>query len=297
MRRALGIVAALAIVGAGLAVRVARDSGDDGPVTPDAVVCARDLVALCAGVDGATVETPQATFDRLTEREAESVIWVTADPWPAMVDDERQRNGLAPLFEQQLVVASTEIVFVGWEDRLTAVEQSCGLSWECALSEDRWVDLGGEGSWQRVSVAIVDPGRASTAIASLAWVSGVSDGTALRDAPLVLSTLVQRQRQATADPLGSMLLTGAAGIDLMPAPAAEAATRIALSQNQVPVIRRAAGPTVALVVAGVAGVDSGDEARSVEAAALAGGWDTAEELGGISGGQGVALWLAYEEVR
>lgn len=295
MRRTLGWVAAVAIVLGGLAVRSWRDDNDVDGSTVEAgqVVCAPDLTELCLGLAGAAIEAPEDTFARLIRRDAAPEAWVTLDPWPAMVDDERQRAGLSPLFARQVQVASTSVVVVGWEDRLQVLERACGLSWECLMSEDRWDAHGGSVSWQRVSLAIPDPDRNAAGVLALAWVSGVVDGTSLRDAPFELATFVRRQRQEVADVVGAMLVAGPAGVDVTAAPRALAEPRLAASQNDVPVIRDTGGPVVALVVAGA---DPTTE-RTVAEAAHERGWVDERAESVVTGGQGIALWLAYGEVR
>jgi hypothetical protein len=85
-------------------------------------VCAEDFAAACPAMVGdfdVLVQDPAATADALSKPDGGDVLdaWVVPSPWPAIVDDNRQRAGLEPLFgADPAPVARSAIVAVGPED-------------------------------------------------------------------------------------------------------------------------------------------------------------------------------------
>lgn len=102
-------------------------SGDD---RAGAVICARELGAVCDAIDGATVEPAAVTADRLVGAAAnvDVAAWITPGPWAEMVDT--ARGSRPPLFAGADTVASSPIVLVS---RKAAPIAACAsaVSWKC----------------------------------------------------------------------------------------------------------------------------------------------------------------------
>jgi hypothetical protein len=126
--RVLALVVAVGLIVGAVFLRSAFDddeaataTGEDGPVR---VVCATELAAACAEVDG-DVEDAARTASRLIgEAQPDLDVWVAPAPWPAMVDDARTRAGRDALFDDATVVARSPITIVAGGD-----PGDCG--WRC----------------------------------------------------------------------------------------------------------------------------------------------------------------------
>jgi hypothetical protein len=132
VKRLLALVVALALVGGALYLRSERDDkgGDDAggaggneqPAGPTRLVCASELGAICRDVAGedvtVTIEDSNTTFDRLiTKAEPDLDAWLAFDPWPEMVDAERERVTLEPLFVDRTVrLARSRLAALGPAD-------------------------------------------------------------------------------------------------------------------------------------------------------------------------------------
>jgi hypothetical protein len=180
------------IVGA-LALRrsVLDDDADDPPtgstvattIAPSEageLVCATELAAVCRAVAAdhpelaVRVEDAGTTLDALAalpDGEA-APLWVTIQPYPAMVDTLRgtSRQPLAatvePLGASQLAIASPD------DGRADVLVASCATDplWSCIgrWAGTPWTDIGGEAAWRTVrpSLGIVE--RDAVALASFA---------------------------------------------------------------------------------------------------------------------------------
>lgn len=311
MRRLGGLLAAALLVVAGLGIRSLRsDGGDDagaagsgdGPAAT-ALRCVPELADLCRAFDDDVIVEPAAeTYALLTSPGSDAVPWVTMTPWPAMVDDQRRRSGMSPLFADVEPVAVTEMVWVGWEERLDVLEASCGLTWDCLVSEGQWSAHGGPAAWGRVQVGIGDPDEASDGARTLTWATGVDDDRVAGD-PEVTDVLDRlADRIPDLDPpagsaLAQMLVTGPAGFDV-------AVTPRAIGQRMVDASARAGTLDVAVVdpAATVGVVIAGPGVRSLSedlrARLLADGWVAPDQLEGraVDGGQAIAVWQGFEQV-
>lgn len=208
MRRALAILAAVALIALGFLVRDLRGDdpstptpavgGDGGAAAPAAsVLCDSALTELCDALaaDGLDVrrEPAAATVDRLSTLADPGPVggttapdaWVTVAPWPAIVDEARTRGGLTPVFEPQpegAAVASSPLVLVGWVDRNEVLRASCGserIDWDCvaAAAGSRWADLGGSEAWGPFKPGFDDPRISSLGLATLGNASAQHFGT------------------------------------------------------------------------------------------------------------------------
>lgn len=198
MRRLAAVIGAAALVVVAFVVRGAidGDDGDDGngsngsapgatvpadsdPPSPAAsLVCVTELRAACADLAEAhpglavTVEDAGATLDRLAgwADPATAPLWLTVDPFPAMVDAVR---GSAPLgFESVAVGASPLAVAVPADGRSSVLAAACAGAalWPCLgdRAGDPWTDLGGEADWATVRPALGDVTGSALGLASFA---------------------------------------------------------------------------------------------------------------------------------
>ncbi len=193
--RVVAVLAATAMVVGALALRDQLDGGDGGPdvtVSPggrptadpggddgaERVVCADDLRAVCEalidGVDGVSLvfEGAGVTAERLAGSERPDLdAWIVLAPWPAVVDDARQRGGRDPLFtDATTTLASTPLVLVVAADRAAVLDQRCGtITWACVgeVAGGSWAAAGGEPAW-----GAPKPGHAAPTTAAGLLVTG-----------------------------------------------------------------------------------------------------------------------------
>lgn len=136
-RRLLAVIAAVAMVAAAFAIRSARDDGG-GAGTEFVLICDEALADVCAQLDvdavDLTVEPAAVTADRLVTADPDQAgltAWLTAGPWPAMVNAAREASGRGALLRSQ-PVASTELGVVAetQSEPLTACLAE-GPDWPC----------------------------------------------------------------------------------------------------------------------------------------------------------------------
>jgi hypothetical protein len=201
--RLVAVVAAGALIAGGLLVRNARSDDDDDPPpgttaasTPPAaadVVCITELEAVCDAlaadpdVDVSVSVAPAGeTLDALAGRTdpAGAPLWVTIDPFPAMVDALRQQEGLDPIGYQVAPAAATQIGVVTAAGRGAFLVEECGSArvWRCLgdWAGTEWIDHGGDASWGRVRPSVGDAGETALGLASFATaVAGFSGSTSI----------------------------------------------------------------------------------------------------------------------
>ncbi len=185
MKRALAVLAALVLIVGAVAVRRAIDDGgaDDGEPSvgrSTVILCASELETVCrAVIDDRTeliVEDPGITASRLIELadgvDAGFDVWLTPSPWPAIVEDTRNRVARAPVLGglgEPLAV--TAVVAVSPSDRFAALESVCGGAVDgiCLAAQvgAAWDDLGGSSSWGQVRPGLADPARATAGLVGL----------------------------------------------------------------------------------------------------------------------------------
>ncbi len=180
VKRILALLLAIAlVVGAALLRRALTDDEADGDAPRSAAdttaVCDDTLVAACreAGFAEVTGEAPGATADRLARGEALGAdLWVTSEPWPAMVPVLADPSGRAPADAPVTEpVASTRLVLVGWPERVDATKAACdgSAAWRCVgdLVGKAWGDVGGQTGWGTVTVGI-DPVSSTSGLLTVA---------------------------------------------------------------------------------------------------------------------------------
>jgi hypothetical protein len=166
-KRLAAVAIAVALVAGGFAVRHRRHASTTTATTATlGVVCATELAAVCDAVAAepttrgritTTVESAGATYDRLTKPDAVApAAWIVTAPWPAMVDDTRQRAGAPALFTASAPVASSKLGLVAAGARLAVAQKSCGTdpAWKCLgqANGGAWTAIGGETLWRDVTL-------------------------------------------------------------------------------------------------------------------------------------------------
>lgn len=168
-----------------LVARGALDDKKEADTEPVAVVCVPELARLCevlATVSDeklvATVEAPAATVARLTKIAETGPtpvdLWLTAAPWPSVLESARTREGRSPLFRANpSLLAQSPLVLVAFADRAKVMRDHCGgkLSWKCvgdaANAPGGWAAIGGRDTWGRVKVGTGALNQDATSVAVL----------------------------------------------------------------------------------------------------------------------------------
>jgi hypothetical protein len=187
MKRLLALAAAVVMIGGSLLIRSQIDDrggdGDQDTDTPDratVLACDPSLEAVCTDLASRTddlevvIEPAAETRARLEAADArpEEVGidgWLTLDPLPTIVTEQRDRAGVPPLLgETAGPLARSPLVLVGWDDREAALAASCGgpITWNCIgeRAGTPWADNDGESAWGRVEPGIDDIATDATAL-------------------------------------------------------------------------------------------------------------------------------------
>lgn len=252
------LVAAALIVGAVLLRRALDDDATaDAPPSPSApespgrraaaLVCITELRAVCDAVRAehpdlaVTVEAAGVTLDRLARVADvdEAPLWLTIEPFPAMVDSLRSAARLDALAAEATPVAVTQLVLASPTDgRADVLARACAGSplWRCVgeRAGTRWTDLGGQASWNTLRPALGAVDAQAQALASFAAAVAGYLGTAdvrasAWEADPAFTPWVNRLARAVSTsslsggtPLGTMASRPSA-LDLAATSAAEAA--------------------------------------------------------------------------
>lgn len=147
LKRLAAVLVAVALVAGAWWVRdryLAGDADDSGPATtaapagPARLVCATEFAAVCQRLRSADlevrVEPAGATRDRLGRSGSDVPdAWLTVDPWPAMLEDARDRAQQPPAFDPAERLASSPTALLVRADRRAGLEAACGgtLDWPC----------------------------------------------------------------------------------------------------------------------------------------------------------------------
>lgn len=194
MTRAAAVVVAIALVAAAVIVRTVvidddGGGGDDRPAGELVIVCAPDLRVACDDLDGdVRVEDAEITAAALAGGD-DIDVWVAPAPWIGIVEDARERGGLAPRFAASTPVARSQLVVVG------PVELD-GCDWRCIGDRAGGdLDLGarpftsGIGTLHLGALASGFFGTSGFAAndfdgAFTSWLAGVVDGTTTATEPV-----------------------------------------------------------------------------------------------------------------
>jgi hypothetical protein len=188
LARVSAVVVAVALVVGALAVRDRRGDGTLAEPSPGTtvtaapptqqVLCGSDLAAVCealaeAGLDvSAARDGSVGLATTLADGPAADVLWVTVAPLPDVVDERRQRGGDEPLLTARAATpVSSPVVLVGWEERLAALDATCGgaVTWACVGEHagEPWTGLGGDARWGDLRPAFDDPTGSSRGLLGL----------------------------------------------------------------------------------------------------------------------------------
>ena len=158
------------------------DDGDDpSPDRADQLVCITELADVCAAYAAAhssvlvTVEDAGVTLDRLAALadDEEPPLWLTVEPYPAMVDAIRTGARAEPLsFTTTALGASQLGVALPPDGRLDALVAACAAEplWRC-IGEHAgapWTEIGGDAGWGTIRPAFGDVNDSALALASFA---------------------------------------------------------------------------------------------------------------------------------
>jgi len=200
-RLAAFALAIVLVVGAYVLRNNVIDGDDSGPTTSPtqpagdiaAVVCITELAAACDAIAAAsdddadidvdvTVEPAGATLDRLAATAdgelGAAPVWVTIEPYPAMVDAIRQSRRAQPLAAESIVVGASRLAIAfpaatGTDaGPVATLAEFCGgpPTWRCvgANAGSRWTDLGGPAAWGTLRPSLGDAAESALGLASLA---------------------------------------------------------------------------------------------------------------------------------
>lgn len=195
-RLGASILAIVLVVGAFLVRRnvIDEDAGDDPDSSAQtsldredatAMVCVTELADVCDALRGAhpdldvVVENAGATLDRLAALEdpASAPLWLTIEPYPAMLDALRAGQRADPIGAEITAVGASQlgIAFpIATEDAPghgAVITTHCGGQpiWRCVGDNAgaQWTDLGGQAAWGTLRPAFGDVAESALALASL----------------------------------------------------------------------------------------------------------------------------------
>jgi hypothetical protein len=211
VKRLAALAVAGLLVGAAFVIRSAGDDDDPTAVTavsttvpaetPTDVVCITELADVCTALRAdrpeldISIEDAGATLDRLVALEdpSSAPLWVTAEPFPAMVDATRPASPLGlttePLAASPLAVAvpaaapanapTGSAVPAGGRADVLATGCDGAALWHCIGDHagDEWTEIGGEASWRTMRPGLGDVEDSALALLSFADAVGGYLGT------------------------------------------------------------------------------------------------------------------------
>ena len=191
-KRIGAVLLAVALVAGALLLRrnVIEGSDDDtdstattsAPSVPAGqIVCASELEAACDAIAEAypdrevLVEPAGVTLDRLASLDdgAEAPVWLTIEPFPAMVDELRAAADATPLYASSEALGASPLGVatpdIEHSDALTTGCADLPL-WRCLgeYAGEPWTELGGEPEWRTVRPSLGAVDREAVALASFA---------------------------------------------------------------------------------------------------------------------------------
>jgi hypothetical protein len=292
--RFLAFMAAVAMVVGAVVIRARIDDRPAlGSGARQTLVCATELADVCttlARQDTAvdvTVEPAGVTASRLKSVDDQKLTldaWLVPQPWPAIVDEARQRAALPPLFEtKSKTLARSPLVLVTWKDRGQALARKCGRPIEPKCVGDAagfvdWTKLGGDSTWGLFKPFHADPNREASGLLAAAaetiafhGAAPVSAADLDEDAFLAwLHGLAQAMPnglpESGATAVQELLTKGPAAFDVVAALEAEAGPAVASSsqRDRLQVIYPSPSVTADVILARRAGGHVGRIADFVE---------------------------------
>lgn len=150
-KRLAAVAAAVVLIAAAIVIRDRliddRESAPEPPTEATVLVCVTELETVCrAAGAGLTVRVAEAGAT-LTELagDADPTLWLTFDPFPAMVDALRTRDPVG--YETKAIVGSP-IALVGAPGAIATVGTECGepVDWRCLAELDLGVGFARDAS-------------------------------------------------------------------------------------------------------------------------------------------------------
>jgi hypothetical protein len=191
-KRLLAVLVAAVLIAAAFVARGALDDDADAdgpdPSTPPTVLatsagelrCITELQAVCATLRReypdlrVTVQDAGTTLEELAvlADDAPRPLWLTLEPYPAMLDALRTGNRRQPFGGSPTPVAASELVVVTAPDRAGSLAAGCADQplWSCigASAGADWTSLDPSAPSGRIRPSLGDPDRHAVALASLA---------------------------------------------------------------------------------------------------------------------------------
>lgn len=295
MRRALAIIVVVGMIALALFIRSRGQEAKQTAADEKAkatLYCAKELDAVCEKLKAddrnltvvtedanRTLATLSATdFNRSTTR---IDGWLAPQPYLDLVNENRSRAGVEPLFgPPSRVLARSPVVLVGWSDRLKALAPRCGgqVSWKC-LGENAgtgWSDLGGQATWGELRPVVPAPDRSATGLltageATASYFGNSSFATndlsdpAFRDWLNRLATESAGVSLSGLSPIDKMLSAGPASLDVAGALEAQAAPAVAKSRDKdrLTILYPSPLATADVVLAPISGSEPGGRLQQV----------------------------------
>ncbi len=182
--RAFAVAVAVALVVGALFIRRDLIEGEDSDTDTDQadeLVCVTELADVCSVfAEGdtslqVTIEDAGVTLDRLAALGDDEPVplWLTVDPYPAMVDATRAGARAAPLGYTTTPLGASQLgVALPPDGRLDVLRAACDPEplWRCIGDNAGapWVDIGGEPQWGTIRPAFGDVNDSALALASFA---------------------------------------------------------------------------------------------------------------------------------
>lgn len=176
-------VAVVLVVGSFLIRREVIDGDDEGTSNEqvDELVCITELADVCAAYAAGdqsvhvTIEDAGVTLDRLAALgpDADAPLWLTVEPYPAMVDALRAGARAEPLGYTASALGASQLgVALPPDGRLDVLVAACDGQplWRCLgrNAGTPWSELGGESSWGTVRPALGDVNESALGLTSFA---------------------------------------------------------------------------------------------------------------------------------
>lgn len=146
MKRVGALFGAVVMIVAALAVRgtFGGENGDGGGGgdSGGGVVCPTELADACVVVPDSRSERAGTTADALLASDGDALedeAWIVPAAWARLVIAERERLGLAPLYEiDGEALASSPVTLVVWDGRAEQLASACGrpVDWTCLAERD-----------------------------------------------------------------------------------------------------------------------------------------------------------------
>ncbi|HZQ84975.1 MAG TPA: hypothetical protein VFA83_09065 [Acidimicrobiales bacterium] len=225
--RLLAFSIAVLMVVAAIVARNRIDQHHENSTHPLRLVCSNELQAACEALPATiqiTYESAAQTANALSSTTPPAIDgWLTTGPWPAMVQERRQRNGQAVLLGQSQPLARSRVVVVAFPDRAQVIKQNCpNIDLKCVVGlagKGAWTSIpGGKAAWGQVKVSLTPPNAEASGLVVLGAATANLFGSANLsstdlDDPNFDTWLKGLAGASRGDQLGQMVAVGPAVAD------------------------------------------------------------------------------------